>query len=386
MLLSIVSILALTGPARHTAAFDPSSSPSPMVGARAPLLNIQKWIKGKPAPRWEKGHIYILDIWAVWCGPCVGGMPHLTQLQQKYQNRGVTVIGLTGPDNYGSTLEKAEALVARQGKAIGYTIAWDNRSQSYAAWMKLEKDRGWPWVFIVDRSGAIAFSGHPAGMDRPLEQIVAGTYDLPAATKAYAARIRAKELARLFRQARQNREWERALSTYDQIVRLDANVAAYHVSENFRILFLERNDPEGAYRFLQQAIESFLKDDPDTLSAITDLILDPKGGIEPKNMDVALQAALRADTLYHHTDAETLALLARVYFLKQDYAHAIATQSRAVRFAPQENRAAYRKTLDDYQKADPRRKTPGAQGSPALPRQPLCSLRFMCLRGLSPAR
>ena len=53
------------------------------VGDNAPELKIEKWIKGGGFDRLEKGKVYVIDMWATWCVPCIAGMPHLTKLQQK---------------------------------------------------------------------------------------------------------------------------------------------------------------------------------------------------------------------------------------------------------------------------------------------------------------
>jgi thiol-disulfide isomerase/thioredoxin len=164
-------------------------STSPLVGNPAPPLTVGKWVKGPPVANFTKGKIYVLDIWATWCGPCIGGIPHLTELQKRYASAGVVIIGLTGADDYGSSLDKVEALVREKGPDIGYRIAWDKNHETYARWMKIETGAGWPWCFVVDREGRIAFIGHPETLDEPLAAIVNGTYDLAGAAANYRARV-----------------------------------------------------------------------------------------------------------------------------------------------------------------------------------------------------
>jgi len=46
---------------------------------------------------WQ-GQVRIINFWATWCPPCRKEIPDLMALQQDYQNRGVTVIGIAIDD------------------------------------------------------------------------------------------------------------------------------------------------------------------------------------------------------------------------------------------------------------------------------------------------
>src|SRR5215217_4987535 len=92
------------------------------VGDPAPPLRVSKWLKGGPIEKLEKGKVYVMEFWATWCGPCVAGMPHVTQLQKKYADKGVVVIGMNVGEHDPS---KSEPVVARMGDRIGYAVAAD---------------------------------------------------------------------------------------------------------------------------------------------------------------------------------------------------------------------------------------------------------------------
>lgn len=67
---------------------------------------------GKPAPAFAlttfdgkrvtldelKGRVVLLDFWATFCVPCVDALPELQALHAKYQQRGLTVVGVTIDD------------------------------------------------------------------------------------------------------------------------------------------------------------------------------------------------------------------------------------------------------------------------------------------------
>jgi len=46
-----------------------------------------------------KGQVLVLDFWATWCAPCKMEIPHLVELQEKYRDQGLTIVGITLDDN-----------------------------------------------------------------------------------------------------------------------------------------------------------------------------------------------------------------------------------------------------------------------------------------------
>src|ERR1035437_2234281 len=53
----------------------------------------------------HKGKVVLVNLWGIWCGPCVAEMPALAQIQQTYADKGFEVLGLNiGSDDAG-TLE-----------------------------------------------------------------------------------------------------------------------------------------------------------------------------------------------------------------------------------------------------------------------------------------
>lgn len=48
-----------------------------------------------------RGKVLLLDFYATWCKPCRKSIPRLLALQQKYESKGLTIVGLNvgGPDD-----------------------------------------------------------------------------------------------------------------------------------------------------------------------------------------------------------------------------------------------------------------------------------------------
>jgi thiol-disulfide isomerase/thioredoxin len=151
------------------------------IGDPAAPLNIATWVQGDPvdlaAVKGEK--IVVVEFWATWCGPCRTSIPHLTELQKKFADRGVVFVGVTDEDE-----ATVRPFVSQMGDKMAYTVAIDNNRQTSDGYMKAYGQNGIPCAFIVDREGRIAWVGHPmADLEKQLDQLASAPVTVKPETK-----------------------------------------------------------------------------------------------------------------------------------------------------------------------------------------------------------
>jgi len=96
-----------------------------------------------------KGSAVVLDFYATWCEPCRESVPHLIELQKKYGDQGLKVIGLNvgGPDDLAEVDGFAKEL------HIDYPLAVPDDDLVH---FLLGDSNDIPQTFIFDRQGVLA--------------------------------------------------------------------------------------------------------------------------------------------------------------------------------------------------------------------------------------
>jgi thiol-disulfide isomerase/thioredoxin len=293
-----------------------------MVGDKAPALSISKWVKGEAVAEFVKGKVYVVEFWATWCPPCIQSIPHLTELQKKYKEKGLTVIGATALDSRGNTLARVEGMVEAKGKDMGYTVAWDKGRETAEAYMRAAGKQGLPSAFVVNQDGRIAFIGHPMEMGAVVDEVVSGKHDLKAAEALYTVRL-------LVERAKRTRNWADALEGIDSLIGKDESRNSELVLQKFQILLFSTKEYDKAYAVGRVLTSKYLKDDAQMLNRIAWTLLDNKG-IKKRDPDLALEAAQRANELTKGAESSILDTLAYAYYHKGDAKKALELQKIAI--------------------------------------------------------
>lgn len=326
---------------------EPQEEVKPLsIGDPAPKLEIGEWVKGDPIEQFEEGKVYVVEFWATWCGPCIAGMPHVSELQREYKDEGVRIIGVNIWDNPEGVAPFMSERKARDGSPLpsgdelmDYTVAIeakddDPRNGRMAkSWMQAAGQNGIPSAFIVDQETRIAWIGHPMSMDEPLKQVVDGTWDVE---KAAADARRQKEimaqaepLIDAYRQAAGAGDTSGQLKAIDDLLALDEESFAGLKHRKLQILLIELKQPREGYALAKEMVDEDFKDNAQALNGIAWMILT-NAPEEGRDTALALRAARRANELTNNEDASILDTLAKAYFESGDLEKAIEHQERAV--------------------------------------------------------
>lgn len=312
---------------------DPSNG-SLTVGDKPPALEVSAWVKGDAVKSFESGKVYVVEFWATWCGPCRKSIPHLTELQKEYREKGVTIIGVSVWENDQAAVKP---FVEKQGDNMAYTIAMDavpagakrGDGAMAKAWMDAAGEDGIPAAFVIDRTGTVAWIGSPFEIDKPLAAIVDGKWDV---AKAKADRSKQGELAakqqKLNEQIRAE-DWKGVLASVDEMIAAMPDSEPGYSPLRFRAM-LGVQQYDGAYAYAERMVAGPLKDDAERLNMIAWTIVDPESkGIAKRDTKLALRAAERACELTKDAEPAILDTLARVHFVDGRVPKAIELQTKA---------------------------------------------------------
>lgn len=263
------------------------------LGAAAAPLDGLVWVKGQPVS-FQPKKVYVVEFWATWCGPCRQSIPHLTEIQKQFKDKGVTVIGISD-----ESVDTVRPFVEKMGGQMDYTVAIDKSKKVGRNYMEAYGQNGIPTAFIVDGSGRIVWLGHPLdGMDEVLAQVVEGTFDSAAWAQAQ----------------QQRQELER------------------QIGDLFRQYFtgLESSQPSEQTRLIaEQIIE---KAPAGALNEMAWAILTEVDQAQ-RDYAIALKAAEKANTLAGGKDASILDTYGLALFKNGKIAEAVAVQTKAVELA-----------------------------------------------------
>jgi thiol-disulfide isomerase/thioredoxin len=118
----------------------------------------------------HKGKVLVIDFYATWCAPCRDSVPHLIALQKKYEDQGLTVVGLNvgGPGD--------DQQVPAFAKEFGIQYALAKPDEDLVSFLLSDSD-AIPQTFVFDRQGQLVkrFIGYDKAAGESLDRTIEST-------------------------------------------------------------------------------------------------------------------------------------------------------------------------------------------------------------------
>jgi thiol-disulfide isomerase/thioredoxin len=133
---------------------------APPVGAPAPAWHNSSWLNADHPLTLDElqGRVVLLNFWVFTCYNCTNTVPSLVDLDRKYRDQGLTLIGIHTPEfpPYAGEHDRGNVERALQRYGITYPNAQDNDSRTW----NLYGIRYWPSFVLIDKRGRIRYEGY----------------------------------------------------------------------------------------------------------------------------------------------------------------------------------------------------------------------------------
>lgn len=342
-------------PAPKRAAAPAANRPPPPpvtlhIGDAAPKLVMASWLQGEPIKEFSRDKVYLVEFWATWCGPCRVTIPHLDALHRKYASKGLVVIG---QDCAERDKTKIEPFIKSMGEKMSYPLAADTDDGAMmTTWMKAAGQSGIPCAFLVDKTGTIAWIGHPMKLkDEQIEKLLDGTFDIAKAKQEVAEEKAVREVMIShmpeISKAMQQKQWDAAETG---LAKLEGALPPGRKGEatQYRLLVaIGTKNTQAAMKFADQIAA---KPDADamTFTRLASTFANAEG---LEGFDWAYAEKLSRKGLEGVAPTSrplALSNLARILFLQGKKEEAIKTQEEALASAPDAAKKRFETTLESY--------------------------------------
>lgn len=313
--------------------------------------SLDPFVRGEARTRFEPGKVVVFEAFTTTCSHCEEHFDLICEIVRAYRAKGVDFISVTG-----ESADKVKAWLAKPGKErVDWSVACEATETVGREWQNATLRNFTPRFFVV-RDGTLLWAGHPNMSEKPLKQIVAGTWDLGAARKEFCldATVTAANamVDAMLRKCQDAADWQPLFDLFDQIVEQIPERAGTFQVERFGAMIGPANRVDAGYAFGRSLMQQFAGDGR-VLRALARSVLT-NTSVRRRDVDFAMQAAQAADALAKGEDPKALEVLGLAWFAKDDREKAIECVERAKRIETERKfLKQYDRTLARFRKDSP---------------------------------
>lgn len=97
----------------------------------------------------KKGSVVLLNLWATWCGPCRGEMPHLIEMEDAFKSKNFEVVGLNTDDE---SVEDINRFASEM--KLNYQMAYADGAMM-KEFLSIGRFQGIPQSYLIDRENRL---------------------------------------------------------------------------------------------------------------------------------------------------------------------------------------------------------------------------------------
>jgi thiol-disulfide isomerase/thioredoxin len=291
-----------------------------------------EWIRGTAPTAWEPGKVYILECWATWCGPCLAAIPHVDALYDKYESKGLRVIGM---NVWEDGKDMVADFVKKKGDGMSYPISYTGKGGAFETeWLKPAEVRGIPHAFVI-KNGKVLFTTHPMQISESvIEDLLAGGDGEAKAVATIQAEAKKREetskLVQAFSTAARAKDTDGMVKAMEDIKANDAK-SPYLPMFNIQVL-LAKSDWAALTTALEEPGDA--QTAQMTIGSLAQAALKEDAMPEPLKKSITAKFASQLKEKAHSVQ---LVMLARLQWTQGEKEPALATGRRAVEFAKSED-------------------------------------------------
>ncbi len=101
-----------------------------------------------------RGKVVLIDFWATWCGPCVGEIPNMTRMYEKYNAAGFEILGYSLDQDL-DALHKFEEDRKLPWKTASQKLSLDSKAKKFVDLSQYYGITGIPTMILVGKDGKV---------------------------------------------------------------------------------------------------------------------------------------------------------------------------------------------------------------------------------------
>src|SRR5262249_22256873 len=109
------------------------------------------WLQSEPLTLASlRGQVAVVHFWAFGCINCIHNYPAYKAWQEKYADKGVTIVGIHTPE-FPREADVAKVRAKAEQFSLKFPIVVDNDGQNWRNW----NNQIWPSIYLIDKQGKV---------------------------------------------------------------------------------------------------------------------------------------------------------------------------------------------------------------------------------------